>query len=85
MWYPVYMTRDAIHGLVDLLPEAQLRRAGDVLRALSNGNEFSAHLALVPEDVPEPDEVAAFEDADSDPERSEFLPLEQVKAKFGIA
>src|SRR5438552_19090055 len=77
------ITREALHQLVDALPESELDKAARLLAALETTDPVLRALLLAPEDdEPETDEERAAEDeAHSAARRGELFTLEEVEER----
>jgi hypothetical protein len=64
----IQTSREALHRLVEELPEAELRTAGRFLEFLRDrgGDPVGWALDHAPEDDPTPDEIEALAEADAD-------------------
>jgi predicted transcriptional regulator len=78
------MTRASLHHLIDQIPETEIDRVARLVEAVKMNDRLAIQLALAPEEPAEPDEIAALEEGQHDPERGQLTTLEQVKAELGI-
>jgi hypothetical protein len=72
------MTRSALHELVDKVPDAQIDRMAELVRAVNANDRLGIQLALAPEVDPEPDEIATDED------RQDAIPMKEFLAELGL-
>jgi predicted transcriptional regulator len=84
VWYAWAMTRASLHDLIDQVPETEIDRVARLVEAVNANDRLAIQLALAPEEPAEPDEIAAIEEFEHDPERGQLATLEQVKAELGI-
>jgi len=78
------MTRAALHQLVDEIPDSQVNRMTELIRAVNADDRVGIQLALAEETQAEPDEIAALEELERDPDRGKTVPFEEVLGHFGM-
>ena len=77
------MTRTAFHQLVDQIPEENLDRLAELVRAVNANDRLGIQLALAPIVPPEPDEVELLAEI-TDEDRRNAAPAEEVCARLGL-
>jgi hypothetical protein len=79
-------TKEALHRLIDELPNEELSEAERVLRALSIADPVERSLALAPiDDEPLSDEdVAALEEARAEAARCETISTDELRRELGL-
>lgn len=78
-------TKEALHRLIDELPESELEMARRVLEPLRAGGDpvLYAFLAAPQDDEPlTPEEMAAIEEGEADIARGAVSPWDDVKARL---
>lgn len=80
------ITKEALHRLVDALPEDDLDRAGRALEALVQDDPVGLSLALAPSDdeAETDDERAAVAEAKAELARGEGRPAEESFRRLGL-
>jgi hypothetical protein len=75
------MTREALHRMIDQLPESELERTGALFEAARTHNHAFIQALLAQEEPLEPGDLEALAEVD----REDTLTADEVDHHFGLA
>lgn len=79
------MIRDALHNLVDRIPEAELAAAKRFMEYLATSPAYRAALSAPPDDEPATEaDARAIARARDDIQEGRLIPHEEVLREFGL-
>jgi len=81
------MTREAVHKLVDAIPEGDVERAARLLQLLIAGSDpvlFSLLTAPLDDEPETPEEVAGVAEARAEMARGEGISHEEARRELGV-
>lgn len=74
------MDRNALHQLIDDLPETEVGHVAALVEAVCNHDRVAVQSLLAEEVALDEDEAAALADLD----RAETIPLEDLERRYGV-
>ena len=77
------MTREALHDLVNQIPDEQVDDVAELVDAYRRGDRLAVQLALAPTDNAAPDELEAIA-ASGDDDFAAAEPIDTVKTRLGL-
>ena len=78
-----FMTRDALHALVNEIPDDQVSDVAELVEAYRRGDRLAVQLLLAPTDHAEPNELEAIAGVGDD-DFAAAAPIETVKTRLGL-